>query len=179
MTEDKKLHEEAEALRDQTARSRRVAEQTMSRSSNGARGSPHKALYAAAEPRTCAAGWRRRSSRRRLCRGRVRARHAGDQGSSGAGAGGRPREMRGDKLRASSSPESRRQRASLNRSSPHGISRIPAIGQKLDPNRHQAMMEIPSAEAEPGTIVEEMQPGYMMKDRLLRPALVGVARKPD
>jgi molecular chaperone GrpE len=41
------------------------------------------------------------------------------------------------------------------------------------------MMEIPSDDAEPGTIVEEMQPGYMMKDRLLRPALVGVAKKPD
>jgi molecular chaperone GrpE len=41
------------------------------------------------------------------------------------------------------------------------------------------MLEIPSADAEPGTIVQEMQPGYMMKDRLLRPALVGVAKKPD
>ena len=60
----------------------------------------------------------------------------------------------------------------------HGISRIKSIGETLDPHQHQAMMEIPSAEAEPGTIVEEMQAGYMMKDRLLRPALVGVARKP-
>ena len=60
----------------------------------------------------------------------------------------------------------------------HGISRIKSIGEPLDPHQHQAMMEIPSAEAEPGTIVEEMQAGYMMKDRLLRPALVGVARKP-
>ena len=41
------------------------------------------------------------------------------------------------------------------------------------------MIEIPTDEAEPGTIVEEMQPGYMLKDRLLRPALVGVAKKPD
>ena len=61
----------------------------------------------------------------------------------------------------------------------HGISRIEAKGQPLDPHRHQAMVEIPSAEAEPGTIIEEMQPGYMMKDRLLRPALVAVAKKPD
>ena len=60
----------------------------------------------------------------------------------------------------------------------HGITRIKSIGEPLDPHQHQAMMEIPSAEAEPGTIVEEMQAGYMMKDRLLRPALVGVARKP-
>jgi molecular chaperone GrpE len=60
----------------------------------------------------------------------------------------------------------------------HGITRIEALGQPLDPNRHQAMVEIPSDEAEPGAIVQEMQAGYMIKDRLLRPALVGVARKP-
>jgi molecular chaperone GrpE len=60
----------------------------------------------------------------------------------------------------------------------HGITRIETKGEPLDPHRHQAMMEIPSDE-EPGTIVEEMQPGYVMKDRLLRPALVGVAKKPD
>jgi molecular chaperone GrpE len=59
----------------------------------------------------------------------------------------------------------------------NGISRVEAMGQPLDPNRHQAMVEIPHDEAEPGTIVQEMQPGYMIKDRLLRPALVGVARK--
>jgi molecular chaperone GrpE len=58
----------------------------------------------------------------------------------------------------------------------NGVTRIEAKGQPLDPNKHQAMIEIPSAEAEPGTIVEEMQSGYMLKDRLLRPALVGVAR---
>lgn len=60
----------------------------------------------------------------------------------------------------------------------HGISRIDAVGQALDPNRHQAMLEIASGEA-PGTIVQELQPGYMIKERLLRPALVGVAKKPD
>ncbi len=60
----------------------------------------------------------------------------------------------------------------------HGISRVEALGEQLDPHKHQAMMEIPSDDAEPGTIVQEMQPGYMLKDRLLRPALVGVARKP-
>ncbi|HJS40784.1 MAG TPA: nucleotide exchange factor GrpE, partial [Sphingomicrobium sp.] len=60
----------------------------------------------------------------------------------------------------------------------HGITRVKSIGEPLDPHQHQAMMEIPSADAEPGTIVEEMQAGYMMKDRLLRPALVGVAKKP-
>jgi molecular chaperone GrpE len=60
----------------------------------------------------------------------------------------------------------------------HGVTRIKSVGEALDPHRHQAMMEMPSNE-EPGTIVEEMQPGYVMKDRLLRPALVGVAKKPD
>jgi len=59
----------------------------------------------------------------------------------------------------------------------HGISRIEAVGQPLDPNRHQAMLELPSDEA-PGTIVQELQAGYMIKDRLLRPALVGVAKAP-
>ena len=58
----------------------------------------------------------------------------------------------------------------------NGISRISALGEKLDPNRHQAMIELPSADAEPGTIVQEMQAGFMIKDRLLRPALVAVAK---
>ncbi|KQN25899.1 molecular chaperone GrpE [Sphingomonas sp. Leaf33] len=58
----------------------------------------------------------------------------------------------------------------------HGIAKVEAIGQKLDPNRHQAMFEVPSADAEPGTVVQEIQAGYMLKDRLLRPALVGVAK---
>jgi molecular chaperone GrpE len=58
----------------------------------------------------------------------------------------------------------------------HGISRIKSVGEKLDPHRHQAMVELPS-DQEAGTIVEEMQAGYVMKDRLLRPALVGVAKK--
>ena len=57
----------------------------------------------------------------------------------------------------------------------NGISRIEAIGAKLDPNKHQAMVELPS-DKEPGTIVQEMQAGYMIRDRLLRPALVGVAK---
>ena len=61
----------------------------------------------------------------------------------------------------------------------HGISRIASMGLPLDPNQHQAMLEVPSADAEPGTIVQEMQAGYMIKDRLLRPAMVGVAKKPD
>jgi molecular chaperone GrpE len=61
----------------------------------------------------------------------------------------------------------------------HGISRIASVGLPLDPNQHQAMLEVPSAEAEPGTVVQEMQPGYMIRDRLLRPAMVAVSRAPD
>ena len=57
----------------------------------------------------------------------------------------------------------------------HGITPIDAVGQPLDPNRHQAMMEMPSDQP-PGTIVQEMQVGYMIRDRLLRPALVAVAK---
>lgn len=61
----------------------------------------------------------------------------------------------------------------------HGITRIAATGLPLDPNQHQAMMEVPSAEAEPGTVLQELQAGYMIRDRLLRPAMVTVAKKPD
>lgn len=63
--------------------------------------------------------------------------------------------------------------------SSHGISRIAATGLPLDPNQHQAMMEVPSADIEPGTVLQELQAGYMIKDRLLRPAMVTVAKKPD
>lgn len=59
----------------------------------------------------------------------------------------------------------------------HGVARVESIGKPLDPHLHQAMLEVPSDEAEPGTIVQEMQSGYTIKDRLLRPALVGVAKK--
>lgn len=61
----------------------------------------------------------------------------------------------------------------------HGISRIAAKGMPLDPNQHQAMLEVPSADTEPGTVVQELQAGYMIKDRLLRPAMVAVAKKAD
>lgn len=60
----------------------------------------------------------------------------------------------------------------------HGVKRIASVGLPLDPNQHQAMMEVPTDEHEEGTIVQEMQSGYMIKDRLLRPAMVGVAKKP-
>lgn len=61
----------------------------------------------------------------------------------------------------------------------HGISRIAVKGLPLDPHQHQAMLEIPSADVEPGTVLQELQAGYMIKDRLLRAAMVAVAKKPD
>ena len=59
----------------------------------------------------------------------------------------------------------------------NNIEEISAIDQKLDPNLHQAMMEIEDENKEPGTIVQEIQRGFMMKDRLLRPSLVAVSKK--
>ncbi|MDB3971087.1 nucleotide exchange factor GrpE [Candidatus Pelagibacter sp.] len=61
--------------------------------------------------------------------------------------------------------------------SKNGITPVISIGKKLDPNQHQAMIEIDDDQKEPGTIVQEIQKGFMMKDRLLRPALVGVSKK--
>ena len=63
--------------------------------------------------------------------------------------------------------------------SKNGITAIDSIGKKLDPNLHQAMMEIDDDQKEPGTIVQEIQKGFMMKDRLLRPSLVGVSKKTE
>ena len=59
----------------------------------------------------------------------------------------------------------------------NGITPIISVGKKLDPNQHQATMEIDNDQKEPGTIIQEIQKGFMMKDRLLRPALVGVSKK--
>ena len=59
----------------------------------------------------------------------------------------------------------------------NNIEPIKSINEKLDPNLHQAMMEIEDESKEPGTIIQEIQKGFMMKDRLLRPSLVGVSKK--
>ena len=61
----------------------------------------------------------------------------------------------------------------------HGVTKVAAHGLPLDPNQHQAMLEVPHAEAEPGTVIQVLQHGYTIKDRLLRPAMVAVAKKPD
>lgn len=58
----------------------------------------------------------------------------------------------------------------------HGVARIEAQGQKFDPNIHQAMFELPDATVPPGTVVQVVQAGYTIAERVLRPALVGVAK---
>jgi molecular chaperone GrpE len=182
MTEDEKLHEEAEEIRKETAEGApevaehdRVAE--LERQLDEAKS---KALYAAAEAQNV---------RRRL--------EADKEQASSYAASGFARDMLaikdhldralaavGDELRADKTAAqflagieatARELDAVFQR---NGVTRIKSVGEPLDPHRHQAMVEMPS-DAEPGTIVEEMQPGYMMKDRLLRPALVAVAKKPD
>ena len=61
----------------------------------------------------------------------------------------------------------------------NNIEEIVAVDRKLDPNLHQAMMEIEDDNKEPGTIVQEIQKGFKMKDRLLRPSLVAVSKKAE
>ena len=61
----------------------------------------------------------------------------------------------------------------------NGVESIECINKKFDPNFHQAMLEIENNTKEPGTVVQEIQKGYMMKNRLLRPSLVGVAKKSE
>ena len=61
----------------------------------------------------------------------------------------------------------------------HGIKKIEALNKRFDHNFHQAMMEIESEEVEEGIVVQEIQSGYNMHDRLLRPSMVGVAKKPN
>ena len=60
----------------------------------------------------------------------------------------------------------------------HHIARIEAEGERFDHNRHQAMFEMETADVEPGTVVQVVQDGYLLHDRLLRPAMVGVAKAP-
>jgi len=61
----------------------------------------------------------------------------------------------------------------------NSIEEIVAVDKKLDPNLHQAMMEVEDNNKEPGTIVQEIQKGFKMKDRLLRPSLVAVSKKTE
>jgi molecular chaperone GrpE len=183
MTEDEKLHEEAEEIRKETAEAApEVAEHDrMADLERQLEEAKSKALYAAAEAQNV---------RRRL--------EAEKEQASSYAAAGFARDMLAikdhlDRALAAVSEELRADKTATQflagieatareleqAFTRNGISRIKSVGEALDPHKHQAMMEIPTSDAEPGTIVEEMQPGYIMKDRLLRPALVAVAKRPD
>jgi molecular chaperone GrpE len=60
-----------------------------------------------------------------------------------------------------------------------GVSKVESVGLPFDPNKQQAIMQVETDEYEPGTVVEEVQKGYMLNDRLVRPAMVTVAKKPS
>jgi molecular chaperone GrpE len=61
----------------------------------------------------------------------------------------------------------------------NGITRIRSIGERMDPNLHQIIQQVPSAEKDPGTIIDEVQAGYMIDDKVLREAMVVIAKEPD
>ena len=61
----------------------------------------------------------------------------------------------------------------------NNIKKINCLNEKFDPNNHQAMLEIEDEKVSPGTVIQEIQPGYFYKDRLLRPSFVAVAKKRD
>ncbi len=73
------------------------------------------------------------------------------------------------------------ERELLNTLQRHGIRKLETVGQKFDPNMHQALFEVPTSERPPGTVMQEMQSGFAIGDRCLRPAMVGVAKsaQPD
>jgi molecular chaperone GrpE len=183
MSEDGKLHEEAEEIRQETAEGApevaehdRVAE--LERQLEEAKS---KALYAAAEAQNVR---RRLEAEKEQASSYAAAQFARDmlaiKDHLERALAAVTEELRQDKVAsqflAGIESTARELESVFAR---HGITRIQAKGETLDPHRHQAMVELPSADAEPGTVIEEMQPGYMMKDRLLRPALVGVAKKAE
>jgi molecular chaperone GrpE len=183
MTEDEKLHEEAEEIRKGTAEdSPELAEHDrVAELEKQLEEATSKALYATAETQNVR---RRLEAEKQQASAYAATQFARDmlaiKDHLERALAAVNDELRGDKTAsqflAGIEATARELEAVFVR---HGISRIKSVGEALDPHRHQAMIEIPTNEAEPGTIVDEMQAGYMMKDRLLRPALVGVAKKPD
>ncbi|WP_310468802.1 nucleotide exchange factor GrpE [Sphingomonas sp.] len=183
MNEDDKLHEEAEEIRQETAaEAPELAEHDRLAELERQLEEAHsKALYAAAETQNV---------RRRLEQEKTSA--------AAYAATGFARDMLAikdhlDRALAAVSDELRADQTAANflagieatareleaAFTRNGVTRVESKGARLDPHKHQAMVEIPTGDAEPGTIIEEMQAGYMLKDRLLRPALVGVAKAAD
>ena len=181
--DEEELHEEAENIREETAEeSPELAEHDrLAELQKALEDAKSKALYAAAEVQNVR---RRLEAEKQQAAAYASATFARDmlaiKDHLDRALAAVSDELRGDKVAsnflAGIESTARELDAVFQR---NGVTRIDAVGQPLDPHRHQAMMEIPRDDAEPGTIVEEMQPGYMLKDRLLRPALVGVAKKPD
>ena len=183
MTEDERLHDQAEELRKETAEDApEVAEHDrLAELERQLEEANNKALYAAAETQNVR---RRLESEKLQASAYAATGFASDmlaiKDNLDRALAAVADDLRADKVAsnflAGIEATSRELDAVFAR---QGIVRIDAIGEPLDPHRHQAMMEVPSADAEPGTIVQEMQAGYMLKDRLLRPALVAVAKAPD
>ncbi|HWU92947.1 MAG TPA: nucleotide exchange factor GrpE [Sphingomicrobium sp.] len=180
MINDGKLHDDAEDLRDETAEDSpelqehdQVAElqEQLAEANN-------KALYAAAEVQNVR---RRLEAEKQQASAYAASQFARDmlaiKDHLDRALGAVSDELRTDKVAsqflAGIESTARELDAVFTR---NGVTRVKSVGEKLDPNRHQAMMEIPTDQAEPGVIVEEMQPGYVLKDRLLRPAMVAVAK---
>jgi len=180
MTEDEKLHEEVEEIRAETAEDSpelqehdEVAElrEQLAEANN-------KALYAAAEVQNVR---RRLEQEKQQASAYAAANFARDmlaiKDHLDRALGAVSDELRADKTAsqflAGIESTARELDAVFTR---NGITRVASVGEKLDPNKHQAMMEVPTDGAESGTVVQEMQPGYMLKDRLLRPAMVAVAK---
>ncbi|MGZ2410972.1 molecular chaperone GrpE [Sphingomonas sp. F9_3S_D5_B_2] len=180
MTEDEKLHEEAENLRKETAEQSPELEEhdQLAELQNQLAEANNKALYAAAEVQNVR---RRLEAEKQQASAYAAANFARDmlaiKDHLDRALGAVNEELRRDKVAsqflAGIESTARELESVFTR---NGVTRVKSIGEKLDPNKHQAMMEVPSDKAEPGTIVEEMQPGYVLKDRLLRPALVAVAK---
>ena len=180
-TKDEHLHEEAEEIRKETAEgSPEVAEHDrVTELERQLEEAKSKALYAAADTQNVR---RRLEQELQQAKSYAAAGFARDmlaiKDHLDRALAAVSDELRGDKTAAQFlagiEATSRELEAVFQR---NGVTRITSVGEPLDPHRHQAMVEMPS-DQEPGTIIEEMQPGYMMKDRLLRPAMVAVAKRP-
>src|SRR3990170_1757347 len=176
MNDDEDLHEEAEEIRKETAEAApELAEHDrLAELEKQLEDATSKALYAAAEVQNVR---RRLEAEKSQAAAYASATFARDmlaiKDHLDRALAAVSEELRNDKVASNFLAGIESTRRELDAAfARNGVTRIETIGQTLDPHKHQAMMEIPTDEAEPGTIVEEMQAGYMLKDRLLRPALV-------
>ena len=180
MTEDEKLRDDAEDIRTETAEDSPELQEhdQIAELQNQLAEANNKALYAAAEVQNVR---RRLEAEKQQASAYAASQFARDmlaiKDHLDRALAAVSDELRGDKVAsqflAGIEATGRELDAVFTR---NGVTRVKSVGEKLDPNKHQAMMEIPTDQAEAGVIVEEMQPGYMLKERLLRPAMVAVAK---